>query len=413
MKPLIVLKFGGSSVADAEKIKKVASRVIAKKDAGNDVVVVVSAMGDTTDHLVDLAKSVSENPPDREMDMLMSSGEQISMAILSMAIEAMGRDSISLTGSQAEIITDCAHRRARIIDIKATRVRQELEKGRIVIVAGFQGISGDSEITTLGRGGSDTTAVALAYALKADVCEILTDVPGVFTADPRVVKNARKLKEISFEEMLELASMGAKVLNSRSVELAGKYGVVLKVGLAHEDIPGTIIKREDSSMEQVLVRGVAHDLDQVKLTVRRVPDQPGIAASIFSALAERGINVDMIVQNVSEDGYTDLSFTIGTSDIEKVSSIAEMIKGKVGAEEVTLDENIAKVSVVGVGMRSHTGVALKVFRTLGERNINIKMISTSEIKISVVVDKDRAADAVIALHDAFDLGNDKGNSNGL
>jgi aspartate kinase len=413
MRPLIVQKFGGSSVADAVKIKKVASRVIAKKDMGNDVVVVVSAMGDTTDHLVDLAKSVSETPPDREMDMLMSSGEQISMAILSMAIQAMGYDAISLTGPQAEIITDSSHRRARIVDIKATRVRQELEKGRIVIIAGFQGISGDLEITTLGRGGSDTTAVALAYALKADMCEILTDVPGVFTADPRIVKNARKLDEISFEEMLELASMGAKVLNSRSVELAGKYGVILKVGLAHEDTPGTIIKREDSSMEQVLVRGVAHDLDQVKMTVRRVPDQPGIAARIFSALAERGVNVDMIVQNVSEDGYTDLSFTVATGDIEKVSSIGDLIKEAVSAEEVTLDNNIAKVSVVGEGMRSHPGVALKVFKTLGDRGINIKMISTSEIKISVVVDKDRAGDAVVALHDAFDLGNDKGNTNGL
>jgi aspartate kinase len=413
MRPLIVQKFGGSSVADAEKVKKVASRIIEKKELGYDVVVVVSAMGDTTDHLVDMAKSVSDNPPDREMDMLMSSGEQISMAVLCMAIQAMGHDAISLTGPQAEILTDSSHRRARIVDIKPTRVLQELEKDRIVIVAGFQGISGDSEITTLGRGGSDTTAVALAYALKADICEILTDVPGVFTADPRIVKNARKLDEISFEEMLELASMGAKVLNSRSVELAGKYGVVMKVALAHEDVPGTIIKKEESSMEQVLVRGVAHDLDQVKMTVRRVPDRPGIAAKIFSTLADKGINVDMIVQNVSEDGYANLSFTVATGDIEKVSSIGESIKSAVGAGEISLDENIAKVSIVGVGMRSHTGVALKVFQTFGDKGINIKMISTSEIKISVIVDKDRANDAVIALHDAFDLGNDKGNSNGI
>jgi aspartate kinase len=377
------------------------------------VVVVVSAMGDTTDHLIELAKSVSTDPPDREMDMLMSSGEQISMAVLSMAIQAMGCDSISLTGPQAEIITDSSHRRARIVDIKATRVKQELEKGRIVIVAGFQGISGDSEITTLGRGGSDTTAVALAYALKADICEIYTDVPGVFTADPRIVKNARKMDEISFEEMLELASMGAKVLNARSVEMASKYGVVLKVGLAHEDIPGTIIKKEDSSMEQVLVRGIAHDQDQVKVTVRRVPDQPGIAAKIFSPLNEMGVNVDMIIQNVSEDGYTDLSFTISTSDIEKTSHIVELIKREVGASEVITTPNIAKVSVVGIGMRSHTGVAQKVFRTLGDRGINIMMISTSEIKISVVVDRDRANEAVVALHDAFDLGNDKGNCNGV
>jgi aspartate kinase len=408
MKPLVVMKFGGSSVADAEKIKKVAARIIEKKEAGNDVAVVVSAMGDTTDHLIELAKSVSDDPPDREMDMLMSSGEQISMAVLSMAIQDRGHNAVSLTGPQAEIITDNSHRRARIVDIKATRVKQELAKGKIVIVAGFQGISGDSEITTLGRGGSDTTAVALAYALQADVCEILTDVPGVFTADPRIVKNARKVDVIAFDEMLELASMGAKVLNSRSVELASKYGVVLKVGLSHVEAPGTIIKKEDASMEQVLVRGVAHDLDQVKLTVRRVPDQPGVAARIFTTLAEKGVNVDMIIQNVSEDGHADLSFTVSTSDIEKISTLMNRIKMEVNAEEVTSDINIAKVSVVGVGMRSHAGVAQKVFQTLADRGINIKMISTSEIKISVVVDKGCANDAVIALHDAFDLGNDKG-----
>ncbi len=402
------MKFGGSSVADAEKMKKVAARVIEKKEAGNDVAVVVSAMGDSTDHLIDLAKQVSDDPPDREMDMLMSSGEQISMAVLSMTIQAMGHAAVSLTGPQAEIFTDNYHRRARIVDIRATRVKEELAKGKIVIVAGFQGLSGESEITTLGRGGSDTTAVALAYALQADVCEILTDVPGVFTADPRIVKNARKVDEIAFDEMLELASMGAKVLNSRSVELASKYGVVLKVGLSHVEAPGTIIKKEDASMEQVLVRGVAHDLDQVKLTVRRVPDQPGVAAKIFTTLAEKGVNVDMIIQNVSEDGHTDLSFTVSTSDIEKISTIMNRIKNDVNAEDVTSDISIAKVSVVGVGMRSHAGVAQKVFKTLGEQGINIKMISTSEIKISVVVEKDRATDAVVALHEAFGLGSEGG-----
>ncbi len=407
------MKYGGSSVADPEKIKKVATRIVDRKLEGWDVVVVVSAMGDTTDHLIALAKAVSSDPPDREMDMLMASGEQISMSVLCMAIQAMGHDSVSLTGPQAEIITDSSHRRARIVDIKATRVKQEIEKGRIVIVAGFQGISDESEITTLGRGGSDTTAVALANALKADICEIYTDVPGVFTADPRVVKNARQIHEISFEEMLELSSMGAKVLNSRSVELAGKYDVKLMVALAHERVPGTIIKKEDSSMEQVLVRGIAHDVDQVKMTVHHVPDKPGVAAKIFSPLAEMGINVDMIIQNVSEDGFTDLSFTISTSDIEKTSPIVERIKKEVGATEVTTDSNIAKVSVVGVGMRSHTGVAQKVFSTLGEKGINIRMISTSEIKISVVVDRDRAEDAVRVLHDAFDLGNEKGNNHGL
>ncbi len=402
-KPLVVMKFGGSSVADADKVKKVADRVIAKKEAGNDVVVVVSAMGDTTDHLIALAKSVTDNPTDREMDMLLSSGEIISMAILSMAIQEKGSDAVSLTGPQAEIMTDSFHRRARIMDIKATRVKEEVSKGRIVIVAGFQGISSASEVTTLGRGGSDTTAVALAYALKADVCEILTDVPGVFTADPRIVPGARKLDEICYEEMLELASMGAKVLQSRSVELASKYGVVLKVGLSHVDAPGTLIKEEDQSMEQVLVRGIAHNLDEVKFTVHRVPDKPGVAAAIFTKLAEKGINVDMIIQNIGQKGFANLSFTVATGDIAKTASLADMIKNEVGAESVTFDENIAKVSVVGIGMRSHTGVAEKVFRTLADREINIEMISTSEIKISIVISKDRADEAVRALHDAFEL----------
>ncbi len=402
-KPLHVLKFGGSSVADAEKVKSVARRVISVKEKGVDVVVVVSAMGDTTDHLIDLVKQVTDDPPAREMDMLLSSGEVISMSVLAMAIQAMGHDAISLTGPQAEIMTDSTHRRARITDIKATRVREELERGRIVIVAGFQGLSSDHEVTTLGRGGSDTTAVALAAALKADVCEILTDVPGVFTADPRIVPNARKLNVIAFEEMLEMASMGAKVLQTRSVEVASKFDVTLKVGLAHQDIPGTIIKKEDESMEQVLVRGIAHNMDEVKFTVHRVPDRPGVAAAIFSALAEAGVNVDMIIQNIGEDGYTNLTFTVGTADTGKAISIAELIKREVAAGGVTWDENIAKVSVVGVGMRSHTGVAAKVFRVLADGGVNIHMISTSEIKLSVVIDRDKAADAVRLLHAAFEL----------
>jgi aspartate kinase len=337
------------------------------------------------------------------MDMLLSSGERISMALLSMAIQARGYDSISLTGSQAEIITDTSHRRARIIDIKATRVKEEINNGKIVIVAGFQGVSPKREITTLGRGGSDTTAVALAYAIKANVCEILTDVPGVYTADPRVVPKARKLNEICFEEMLELASMGAKILNLRSAEFASKYGVVLKIGLAHQNTPGTIIREEDSSMEQVLVRGIAHNLDEAKFTVHRVPDKPGVAAAIFSKLAEQGINVDMIIQNVSEDGHTNLSFTVSTEDIDKAGSLGDLLMKEVGAEKVSLDENIAKVSVVGIGMRSHTGIAMKVFKVLAEKGINIHMISTSEIKISVVIARDRAFEAVQALHDAFEL----------
>jgi len=405
LKSLIVQKYGGSSVADANKIKKVAARIIEKKKSGCDVIVVISAMGDTTDNLIKLARSVSSNPSDREMDMLMACGEQISMTVLSMAIQDMGYDAISLTGPQAEIITDSSHRRARITNIKATRVKQELDNGRIVIVAGFQGISNNLEITTLGRGGSDTTAVALAYALKADMCEIYTDVPGVFTADPRIVPNAKKMDEICYEEMLELASMGAKVLQPRSVEMASKYGVKLIVGLAHDDVPGTVIKKEDSSMEQVLVRGIAHNMDEVKFTVHRVPDKPGVAAAIFLKIAEKGINVDMIIQNISEDGYTDLSFTVPTEDIKKTSSLGDLIMAESGAERVSYDENIAKVSIVGVGMRAHTGIASKVFKTLADRKININMISTSEIKISVVLPKDRAYEAAQALHEAFDLGN--------
>ena len=405
-KPLHVMKFGGSSVANAEKIKIVAGRVIGVKERGASVVVVVSAMGDTTDSLISLVKSVTDDPPDREMDMLLSSGEVISMSIMAMAIQAAGHDAVSLTGPQAEIFTDASHRRARITDIKATRVREELDKGKIVIVAGFQGISQHSEVTTLGRGGSDTTAVALAAALKADVCEILTDVPGVYTADPRIVPQARKLDVISFEEMLELASMGAKVLQSRSVEMAGKYGVTLKVGLAHEDNPGTIIKKEDDSMEEVLVRGIAHNLDEVKFTVHRVPDRPGIAAKIFSTLAEAGVNVDMIIQNIGADGQTDLSFTVTTGDIGKALSIADLITSEVDAGGVTYDENIAKISIVGVGMRSHTGVAAKVFGVLADAGINIHMISTSEIKISVVIERSKAEEAVRLLHAGLGLDKD-------
>ncbi len=402
-KPLIVMKFGGTSLGTPEKVKKTADRVIQRKNEGNDVAVVVSAMGHTTDELIELSRQVTDDPPDREMDMLMSNGEVISMAILAMAIHAKGHAAISLTGPQAEVMTDSAHRRARILEIKATRVKEELGKGNIVIVAGFQGISPDNEITTLGRGGSDTSAVALAHALDADMCEILTDVSGIYTADPRIVPNARKLDEICFEEILELTNLGAKVLQSRSVELASKYNVTLKVGLAHEDIPGTIIKQEDSSMEEVLVRGVAHDLNEVKYTVHRVPDKPGVAAAIFEKLADKGINVDMIIQNVSEDGFASLSFTVPCEDIAKTSSLADYIKEETGAERVSFDENIAKVSVVGVGMRTHAGVAMKVFRALAEKDINIFMISTSQIKISVVIARDRADEAVRALHDAFEI----------
>lgn len=400
---LVVQKYGGSSVATPELVRRVAERIVRARRKGHDLVVVVSAMGKTTDTLIRLAGEVSENPPPREMDMLLSSGERISMALLAMAIQDMGYDAISLTGPQAGIRTDTSHRKARILEVDTSRIRKELSEGKIVIVAGFQGLSTEGEVTTLGRGGSDRTAVALAYALEADQCEIYTDVEGVFTADPRIVPEVRKIPVISSDEMLELASSGAKVMEARSVEFASKYGVEIHVRSSFNEEPGTIIKREDPSMEKVLVRGMALDTKEAKVTIRGVPDRPGIAAAIFSPLAEADINVDMIVQNVSEDGFTDLSFTVNVSDLKTALALCEGTQARIGAREVTADEDIAKVSVVGVGMRSHAGIAAIMFRTLADEGINIEMIATSEIRISCVVRRGEGERAVRALHRAFEL----------
>ncbi|MFH1007071.1 MAG: aspartate kinase [Candidatus Latescibacterota bacterium] len=400
---LIVQKYGGSSVATPALIQRVAKRVVAVRRAGNDMVVVVSAMGKTTDGLLALAEEITDRPSNREMDMLLSSGERISMALLSMAINEMGCEAISLTGSQCGIITDTAHRKARIMEIKGDRIVSALAEGKVAIVAGFQGVSLDHEVTTLGRGGSDRTAVALAYRLKAALCEIFTDVDGVFTADPRIVPNARKLDTISSDEMLELASSGAKVMEAKSVEFANKYNVTIHVRSSFNEHAGTIIKREDAMMEQVLVRGIAHELKEAKVTFRGVPDRPGVVADIFSRLSDANVNVDMIVQNVSESGVTDVSFTVMKTDLPTTRGICEGVRDRVAAKDVSADEDIAKVSVIGVGMRSHSGVAAKMFRTLAAEGINIAMISTSEIRISCVIQASEVERAVRALHAAFEL----------
>ncbi len=400
---LIVQKYGGSSVATPALIQRVAKRVVTARRAGDDLVVVVSAMGKTTDSLVALAEEIADRPSNREMDMLLSSGERISMALLSMAINAMGCEAISLTGSQCGIITDTAHRKARIMEIKGDRIVEALAEGKVVIVAGFQGVSLDREVTTLGRGGSDRTAVALAYRLKAKLCEIYTDVDGVFTADPRLVPHARKLDTISSDEMLELASSGAKVMEAKSVEFANKYNVTIHVRSSFNEQAGTIIKREDAMMEKVLVRGIAHELKEAKVTFRGVPDRPGVVADIFSRLSDANVNVDMIVQNVSESGITDVSFTVRKTDMRIALGICEGIKDKFRAKDVSADEEIAKVSVIGVGMRSHSGVAAKMFQTLADEKINIEMISTSEIRISCVIQAAEVERAVRALHAAFEL----------
>lgn len=400
---LIVQKYGGSSVANPDCIRRVAARVLETGKQGHQVVVVVSAMGDTTDALISLAHQITPTPSDREMDMLMSTGEQVSVALLAMALHALGADAVSLTGPQAGIFTDAMHRKAKIMGIEPKRIRKHLRDGRIVIVAGFQGLTPTADIATLGRGGSDTTAVALAAALKADRCQIFTDVDGVYSADPRIVKKARKLDEIAYDEMLELASLGARVLMSRSVEFAKKYGVKLEVLSSFTKIPGTIVKEEVKSMEDVVVRGVSVDKDQAKVTLSRVPDKPGVAARLFRDLAGASINIDMIIQNTSEQGLTDLSFTVPQEDIVKTRQVIQKAARAVGVQAVRVDEDIAKVSIVGVGMRGHSGVAFQMFETLAARNINIEMISTSEIKISVVIRKALADQAMLALHRAFKL----------
>lgn len=400
---LVVMKFGGSSVADADKIKDVASRVIKTCDEGNKVVVVVSAPGDTTDDLITMAEKVTAEPDERELDMLLSTGEQISIALLAMAIKNRGYKAISLTGMQVGILTDKVHNKAKIKHIKTDKIKRELRKGNIVIVAGFQGITEDHDITTLGRGGSDLTAVALAAVLKADVCEIFTDVLGVYTTDPRLVPEARKLEVIAYDEMLEMASLGAQVMQARSIEVAKKNNIDIHVRSTFSSESGTIITREVKKMEDVVVRGVASDKNQAKISIIDVPDKPGIAAKMFTDLAAKGINVDMIIQSSAADGMNDISFTISHKDLDKTLEIMEKVKKNVGAREIIYDRNVAKVSIVGVGMRSHVGIAGRMFSALADEKINIQMISTSEIKISCVIKNTDVEKAVKALHKAFGL----------
>jgi aspartate kinase len=402
---LIVQKYGGTSVGSIERIRAVAERVAETKKRGDEVVVIVSAMSGETDKLIGLANRISPNPDGREMDLLLSSGERISAALTAISINEYGFRSMSFTGRQVGIITDQAHTRAKIERITGEQVKKALNKGIIPVIAGFQGITETSEVTTLGRGGSDLTAVAVAAILHADLCEIYTDVDGVYTTDPSIVPEAKKLDKISYEEMLELASLGAKVLQTRSVEFAKKYDVPVVVRSSFNNNPGTLVVKEDKDMEKVLVSGVAYDKNQAKITVIGVPDRPGVAARLFNAIADANIVVDIIVQNISSDGKaTDISFTVPKSDSKKALKITGEIAAELGARDVKLRDDIAKVSVIGVGMRTHSGVAAKMFETLAKHSINIMMISTSEIKVSCVVDSKYTELAVRVLHDAFDLG---------
>jgi aspartate kinase len=401
---LIVQKYGGTSVANTDRIKSVARRVAEYHRRGDQLVVVVSAMSGVTDSLIKLAREIMPLPAERELDMLLATGEQQTIALTAMALQALGVPAVSLTGAQAGIVTDGVHTKAKIHNITPRKVHQYLDAGNVVIVAGFQGETPEGQITTLGRGGSDLTAIALAAALKADLCQIYTDVDGVYTADPRIVPDAKKLAEISYDEMLELASLGAKVMQSRSVEFAKKFGVVFEVRSSLNDNPGTIVKAETKSMEDVVVRGVSLDKNQAKITLVAVPDRPGVAARIFKALGDAAINVDMIVQNVSHGSgapATDLSFTVDKADLLKARKVIEGLQAEIGYTCVLADEKIAKLSIVGVGMKSHTGVAGKMFETLAREGINIDMISTSEIKISVVIDLAKAEQGMRAVHAAF------------
>jgi len=403
---LIVQKYGGSSVADAARIQSVARRAAASAP-GNQLVVVVSAMGKTTDGLLSLAQQIAPTPDPREMDMLLATGEQVTIALLAMALQTLGFKARSFTGAQAGLRTDRGHTKARIAQITGERVRAALDAGAIAVVAGFQGLSDEDEITTLGRGGSDLTAVALAAALKADVCEIYTDVDGVYTADPNVVPEARKLERVAYDEMLEMASLGAKVLQARSVEFAKKYGVTVHVRSTFKPDPGTTVTREESAMEDVVVTGITHDRSQAKISLLRVPDRPGIAAQVFGAVGTKNVVVDMIVQNISRDGFTDISFTVPRGDMARARTALDEVARAVGAEKTVHDERVAKVSIVGVGMRSHSGVAARMFTALSREGINIQMISTSEIAVSCVIDDKYAELAVRALHDAFELGRER------
>ena len=400
---LIVQKYGGTSVGSVERIQEVAKKVIQYRKDGHDIVVVVSAMSAETNRLLALAKEINPDPRGRELDVLLSTGEQVTIALLSMTLEQMGMPAQSYTGSQVKILTDDAHNKARIMQIDDEKMRQDLSDGKVVVVAGFQGCDEQGNITTLGRGGSDTTAVALAAALKADECQIYTDVDGVYTTDPRVVPEARRLDHITFEEMLEMASLGAKVLQIRSVEFAGKYNVPLRVLSSFTEGGGTLITSEEPSMEQALISGIAFNRDEAKLTILGVPDQPGVAYKILGPIAKKNIEVDMIIQNTGHDSTTDFTFTVHRNDYQTALKLLKETSESMGAREVTGDEHIAKISLVGVGMRSHAGIASTMFETLAQENINISMISTSEIKISVVVDEKYLELGVRALHKAFQL----------
>jgi len=400
---LLVQKYGGTSVGDAERVRAVADHVARTRRQGTDVVVVVSAMGKTTDDLLRLAGDVSSVQPPRELDMLLTSGERVSMALLCMALAELGVEAVSFTGSQAGIITDATHLKAKIVEVRGDRLRDALAHGRVPVVAGFQGVSPDRDVTTLGRGGSDTTAVALAATLGAEACEIYTDVPGVFSADPRIVPQAHRLARVSFEEMLDIAASGARVLALRSVEFARNHGVPLHVRSSFTWEPGTWVVEEDPSMEQAVVTAVTHDTSEAKITVTGVPDQPGIAARLFRTLADRAVNVDTIVQNVSQHGTTDISFTVPKTDLDAGLLVVQGLAPGIGAGEVLADDAIAKVSLVGAGMRSHPGVSATMFETLAAAGINIEMISTSSIRLSCVVRADRVEEAVRLLHEAFGL----------
>src|SRR5229473_2253691 len=401
---LIVQKYGGTSVGNTERIKNVAARIAKQRANGEQVVVVVSAMNGVTDNLIKLAKEIMPLPNDREMDVLLATGEQTTIALTAIALHALDVPAVSLTGAQAGIVTDGVHTKAKIQNITPKKIHELLDQGHVVIVAGFQGQTIEGQVTTLGRGGSDLTAIALAAALKADLCQIFTDVDGVYTADPRIVPAAKKLEEISYDEMLELAGLGAKVMQSRSVEFAKKFGVVFEVRSSLNDNPGTIVKEETQNMEDVVIRGVSLDKNQAKVTLVAVPDKPGVAAKIFKALGDAAINVDMIVQNVSHGAgtpATDISFTVDKPELLKASKVIESIRADTGYREVIADEKIGKLSIVGVGMKSHSGVAGKMFETLAREGINIGMISTSEIKISVVIDLAKGEQAMKAVHAAF------------
>ncbi len=402
-KKLIVQKYGGSSVANLERIQNVAKRIVETRSQGHDVVVVVSALGDTTDELEAMALKLNENPPDREMDMLMSTGEQISCALMAIATKALGYDAISYTGAQVGIKTDKIHTKARIQTINGRRIKKSLAEKKIVIVAGYQGVTHDNDITTLGRGGSDLTAVALAKALHADVCEIYTDVAGIYTADPRIVTEAKKLKKITVDEMLEMASLGAQVMQARSIEVAKKFNIPIHVRSSFSKEEGTMIVKENEKLEDIAVRGITCNKSEAKITICQVPDQLGVAAKIFTEISKTGVLVDTIVQNVSHTKHTDISFTVPKAELTKALTAARKIAAKIKAGEVMEDRNIARVSIIGIGMRSHTGIAAKMFRTLAQNKVNIDMITTSEISISCIINQDHSDRAVRALHKVFKL----------